>query len=259
MTKTATRPTLADLDIPPVSAEYGTPPLTLLPEALRPLAQAVRDAANRIPTVTADRKAAERLVASANTDYDAALVAAEREGQPLDKVADFRPQRSADLARLTKFEKVAKDSARTRWVEFIRALCAQRDDVMAIVQPLVDEAQADAVAAAAEFERSRAVLDQATGLAQWVAGLHPKGNVLPVSTMQGPRQEGDPEVAWRDRTGRIHRLPGRTVVTAIGVYSRGADALAARLARSAARDARVRGDVEAQRKPVPSGVISDAG
>ena len=49
------------------------------------------------------------------------------------------------------------------------------------------------------------------------------------------------------------------VVTAIGVYSRGADALAARLARSAARDARVRGDVEAQRKPVPSGVISDAG
>lgn len=259
MTKTTARPTLADLaGVPPVSAEYGTPPLTLLPESLRPLAQAVRDAADRIPTATANRKAAESLVDSADRDYDAALDAAERAGQPLDKVADFRPQRHADLARMKKFEKTVLKSARTRWAEFIRALCDQRADVVDIIELLLDQAQADAIAAAEEFRRTRRTLDQATGLAMWVHGLKPKGNAsLPVSTLQGPRQEKpNPEIAWKDSKGRITRIGGTVLIAALSVYARGLDALNAQLRHDKAIAARVAGDVAAQRAPVPSAVVS---
>lgn len=245
--------TLKALDqIPPRSDEYGVPPEEFLVPQLRPLRAAVLDAASRYRAAETARRAAERR--NVTTEFRDSQTAASLAGEDPLKVPDPRPEHTAQLERLRGAETAARTAAATRWCEFVRATVAHRDECLSLVEPVLERAQTDAIAAFESFLEARNRLDQGLGLSAWFDGLQDRGGVDGVNTRQGPRASNpNAEVVWTDHRGKAHAMPASLLRTGVGVWARGLDNLRVTRERAAAIVRRQAGDHEAQRQPVPSG------
>jgi hypothetical protein len=237
-------------EIPPASGTYAPPPDELLPVELRPLAQRVRDTATRWRDAETHRRSIERR--NPRREYMDAQAAAAANGQDPAAVPDPRGQHAHDLDQARMVENAHHDAARGAWTTLVRGIVAHRDECRALVEPLAEQAQAEAVAALDAFLAARLRLDQSLGLTEWIDGLKPTGGVGGVNTGQGPRTLGqNRDVMWRDKTGKRWQLPVPVLRNGITIWAAGLDALRLGRARAEWKAARIAGDPKASRQPAP--------
>lgn len=240
-------------DLVPIAAgKYQPPPRGVLPKQLHAAHAGCESAAEFWARARQSRKDAERLERAADREHTVALRRAALDGTDPATVKDERSAKRAAVAVARDVERAAEDAARTRWAELVRGIVEHRAEVLDLIAPDLDSAQAECLEALAAFHAARQRMDKAVGAHRWVTGLRSRGGVGGVSTAQGPRALPPGRILYADHTGQVVAADPRALNQALEVIARGKDAVEKWDHYDATMAARKAGDRAAQAAPVPS-------
>lgn len=238
--------------VPIAAGKYQPPPRGVLPKQLHSAHAACGSAAEFWARALQARKDAERLERAVERDHAVALRLAALDGIDPATVTDERAAKRAAVALARDVERAADDAARTRWAELVRGIVEHRAEVLDLIAPDLDSAQAECLEALAAFHAARSRMEKAIGAHRWVIGLRPRGGIGGVSTAQGPRALPPASIMYADRSGKVHTADPRALNQALEVLARGKDAVEKWDRYDVAIAARKAGDAAAQAAQVPS-------